>query len=248
MRGTVRNRLLVLAVASASLMGVGVSPAAAAPVADQTQAIGTFIVIDVTSSTVPVDQVDLGSAFTAGLSGSLSKIDVPVGGYIQTGTKLDAHVRVWNVDAVSGLPTGAALATQVIPEATLAPLASGGTLSTTFTNPATVVAGTKYAFTVGFIPAAGTFDSILQISLGIGPAPGMRAVQTTNGNTAMYAALGMNFTTYVDDLPAPPPAPPAPGLAETGFDAQQHLVVAIGLLGLGVIALGIRRTVRRRTA
>ena len=249
MRATVSRRLLIVAVASVALLGVGVLPASAAEVVDQTQAISPFLPVGVGYRTVPtVDQVDLGSSFTAGLSGALSKIDVPVDSYSQTGPKLDAQVRVWHVDAITGLPTGPAMATQVIPEAALAPLASGGTISTTFITPATVTAGTKYGFTIGFVPASGTPDSTLQVSLGTGPAASKHALEISNGFPTIYAALGISFTTYVTASPSAPPAPTAPALAKTGFESQSYLAIAGELIGLSVIAFGISRTLRRRTA
>ncbi len=187
---------------------------------------------------------DLGSDFTAGLSGSLSRIDIPLAYYNQTGPKLDAQVRVWNVDA-SGLPTGAALATQVIPEATLA--TASAILSATFLAPATVTAGSKYALSLGFLPAPGTPTSYLGINIVTGAPDKQMVAYQTSWNPV---AAGMGFTTYVDAPAAAPaaPAPPAPGLAKTGFDAQPYLLLAGGLLGLGVIAFGISSARRRRKA
>ncbi len=239
MRGTVRSRLLVLAIASVALVGVGVSPASAAPVADQTQTVTPIGVIAASSITSAATQVDLGSTFVAGLAGSLTRIDIPIAGYHLAGTPLDAQLRLWNVDG-SGKPIGAALATQVIPQATLAALGLPGTLSTTFRAPATVTAGTTYAFTVGFVLGSGTLSSILDMRNGAS-AVGKTVVEI-NGGFANLPGWGISFTTYVDTTP---PAAPAPGLAKTGFDAQPYLVLAGGLLGLGVIAFGISSALRR---
>ena len=115
-RGTARNRLLVLAVASIALVGVGVLPASAAPVADQTQTIpssglSTYAIV-----------WKVGNSFTAGISGTLQELSVPVLSYSAGTTPLaDAQAQVWNVDG-SGLITGAALASQSIPAGSLAPL------------------------------------------------------------------------------------------------------------------------------
>jgi len=246
-RGTVRNRLLVSAVASVALVSVGVVPASAAPVADQTQTIVQLGVISPSYQTAPaIIQTDVGSSFTAGLSGLLSRIDIPVLSYTQSGSpKLDAQLQVWNVDGL-GLPTGAALATQVIPEATVAPFSTAaGTLNMTFVTPATVTAGTKYAFTIGFVPfPTGTPNSVLNMAGGNAVAADKRFVTITNGMPYVSPSGGINFTTYVD-VPAPPAAP---SLAKTGFDAQPYLVLAGGLLGLGVIAFGISSALRRRKA
>jgi hypothetical protein len=253
-RGTVRIRLLVLAVASVALVGVGVSPASAAPVADQTQTIpsGSSAGIGYVNTAVPVRDYDLGSYFTAGLSGSLTRIDIPIFGYNRAGTPLDAQVQVWNVDG-SGQPIGAALATQVIPEATLAALGSG-TLSTAFLAPASVTAGNKYGFTFSFVvpPVPGPYNSTLGMYIGT-PAADKAAIFNQGSPPAPPAwssslSTGIGFTTYVDATPPAPPAPPAPGLAKTGFDAQPYLLLAGGLLGLGVIAFGISSALRRRKA
>jgi hypothetical protein len=192
--------------------------------------------------------IEMGSSFTAGLSGSLTRIDIPVVLYNYTAPATDARIRVWNVDG-AGLPFGASIASQTIPVASLSALATGGTLSATFATPATVAAGTKYAFTLGFVtsPSSGTqqlgVDAVLA-------AADKRGVFFTNGTASIDSTYGLSFTTYVDGPAAPPaaPAPSAPGLAKTGFDAQPYLVVAGGLLGLGVIAFRLSSTLRRRKA
>ncbi len=214
--------------------------------ADQTQSVTPTGVVAVKFTRSPASQLDVGSTFVAGLTGSLSQIDIPTANYTR-GSRLDAQVRVWNVDG-TGKPNGPALATQVIPEATVgAQTAVTGILSTTFLAPATVTAGTTYAFTVGFVLGAGTLDSQLDLDYGL-PAAGKTLVAIDTGVPIAALPLGISFTTYVDATLPALPAPPEPGLAKTGFDAQPYLLLAGGLLGLGVIAFGISSALRRRKA
>jgi hypothetical protein len=195
--------------------------------------------------TSPASQVDLGSTFVAGLTGSLTRIDIPIAAYVRTGPAIDARVRVWTVDG-TGKPNFPLLATQVIPQATLV-AAIPGTLSTTFLAPATVTAGTTYAFTIGFVLGAGTLDSQLGLVYGP-PATGKSLAKIDTGVFSAVPTDGISFTTYVDATLPAAPAPSAPGLAKTGFDAQPYLLLAGGLLGVGVIAFGISSTLRRRKA
>jgi len=251
----------MLAVASAVLVGMGVSPASAASVADQTQTASGGPTVFATWAMIPfVNQKDAGSSFTAGLSGALTKIEMPVVNYNSTTPKLDAQVRVWAVDG-SGLPTGTALATETITHATLLAVATGGTVSVTFTTPASVTAGTKYAFTLSFINGSAGIGTNSNVQFQTGTAPAdKRAVYNISGVYSVDTARGISFTTYVDTAVTPPgapvpppgapvpPASPASGLAMTGFEAQPYLVVVGGLLGLGVIAFGISSALRRRKA
>jgi hypothetical protein len=184
----------------------------------------------------------------AGLTGSLTRIDIPVTSYVHVGGLLDAQVRVWTVNQITGRLAFPILATQVIPQATLTALVSGGTLSTTFATPAPVTAGTKYAFTVGFVPDASMHISQLAIDTGT-PDVDKTVVGIGGGLFTADPTKGISFTTYVDASAAPPaPTAPAASLAKTGFDGQPYLVLVGGLLALGVIALGISSTLRRRAA
>jgi hypothetical protein len=249
-RRTVRSRLLVLAAASFVLVGFGGLPASAAAVADFTQSGLSGASANGQTFSGPSYEMKIGNAFTAGVSGSLQRIDLAVTSYtVYSAPALDAQAQLWNVDG-SGSITGAAIASQSIPAASLAPLASGGTFSVVFGTPAAVAAGAKYAFTIGFTRVSGTPSSEIVFSAGVAPA-GKRVVAIENGNFILDPRNGMNLTTYVDASPAALPAPPAPGvpcLATTGFDAQPYLLLAEGLLGLAAIAFGISIVLRRRKA
>jgi hypothetical protein len=236
---------LAAVLVTAALFSVGVSPAQAAPVADQTQSgltgspqgavfLGNFL------------KIEIGNSFTAGLSGQLTSIEVQTSSYSTNATAHGAEAKVWSVDG-NGLPTGTALATATIPVASIP--TAGGTLTITFSTPATVTAGTNYAFTIGFIDTPGATASSIYLPGGVAPL-GKRAVSFSNGTPALNPIDGINFTTYVE-----PPAPEDPSdeeppsgasdeeLADTGANASA--VVALAPLGAMVLLAGAL-IVRRR--
>jgi hypothetical protein len=143
------SRLLLAAVMGVALVSAGVSPASAAPVVDQTQSGASIGVMRVSFLTVGAPPPEgLGSQFTAGVSGQLTQIDIPVTDALSaSGTFLGVQVSVYSVDSF-GVPTGGPLAVQDVPGAVIATLAAGGTLNVVFSTPATVAAGTPYAFVV----------------------------------------------------------------------------------------------------
>jgi len=190
---------LAAVLVTAALVSLGVSPAQAAPVADQTQSglTGTgaqaMLMQNVGTGAV-LFKTEVGSSFTAGLSGQLTSIEVQTSAYSGGFPAHEGEAKVWSVDG-SGLPTGAALATQTIP---VASLTLSGTLTITFATPATVTAGTNYAFTIGFVEQTGAMVSQLTFPAGIAPA-GKRMVAISNGFPALESQYGINFATYVDE-------------------------------------------------
>jgi hypothetical protein len=219
-----------------ALVCAGASPALAAPVVDQTQtltaageaAVSCFI--DMSSD--PQCQ-ELGSTFTAGISGRLTSIDVPT---IRHTTPADLTVNVWNVDAVTGFPTGSAIATQVIPAASFV---SGGTISVTFSTPATVVAGTGYVFTLEFPLSSASSSTGMLLALGFSPA---------DKRLARFSSIdpdyGISFTTYVDDAPVADPTSDSSLLADTGTNASVNsgsIALGAGLLMAGALAVTVTR-------
>jgi len=252
---------LAAVLVTAALFSVGVSPAQAAPVADQTQSglTGTnaeAVIFQLGSSVLA--KRELGSSFTAGLSGHLVSIEVQTSASSGGFPAHDAEAKVWSVDG-AGLPTGTALASATIPVASLNPT---GTLTITFATPTTVTAGINYAFTIGFVANASTSLSQLTFPSGIAPA-GKRIVSFLNGVPAIESQYGINFTTYVEP-PAPedpsdeePPAPEDPlgeeppagvsgeELAVTG--ANGSAVAALAPVGAMVLLAGAL-IVRRRLA
>lgn len=227
-----KRRLLVSAVLAIGLVGAGATPSLAQSVVDQTQTVETAGSVNAWCRPVPAPVCgEVGSTFTAGISGKLTSIDVP-NGYATT--TVDLTVTIWNVDPVYGLPTGTALATQVIPGESLD---SGGITSVTFDSPATVTAGTKYVFLLEFpIESASSWPNL---SLNLGASPADKRIAFRH---ALDFGLGINFTTYVEK---PAEAP----LAETGADDATIFVsvaIATGLFAAGGLAVFYRRN-RRST-
>ena len=230
---------LAAVLVTAALFSVGVSPAQAAPVADQTQSgltgsaqgavfLGNFL------------KTEIGNSFTAGLSGQLTSIEVQTSSYGASPTAHGAEAKVWSVDG-NGLPTGTALATATIPVASIP--TAGGTLTITFSTPATVTAGTNYAFTIGFIDTPGATASSIYLPGGVAPL-GKRAVSFSNGTPALNPIDGINFTTYVDegDSEGPPTGASDEELADTGANASAVVALApLGALVLLASALIVRR-------
>lgn len=131
---TMKTRSLAAAV-FAAIMTLTASPAQASATADQS--IG---------ATPPYDSYSwlhssqgLGQSITAGLSGPLTSITV----FLKDGGSATAGITVTVKAAAAGLPTGAALATQTIPDSDV-PL-SVGAVSVSFTSPPTITAGLQYA-------------------------------------------------------------------------------------------------------
>ena len=222
----------------------GVSPAMAVPAVDQTQSGLTGSTIQASlltdGSGFVLYQEDTGNSFTAGASGPLTSIEVPFASYASGFPAFDVQATVWNVNGF-GLPTGAALATQTIPYTSI----SLSPLTFNFTAPATVTAGTRYVFLISFINVSGPFSSTMGFLAGNAPAD-KRAVYS--GTLAPYvdSTKGINFTTYVDGVPAPSPS--AETLAATGANESVTSIwigVSAGLLASGALALV---TVRRRLA
>ena len=224
-------------------------PANAAPLVDQTQTItnngsGGPVCFDMGG----VYTQGLGSAFTAGLSGLLSSIEFPI-----TGTSALSSgftVTVWNVDEVSGLPTGPAIAAQAVSLETLNPLRNGGNLNVVFDTPPTIVAAEKYAFLMDF-PATCT-GSYNQVTLALGISDPDKIYFTRQNNAfVLGSGYGMSFTTSVE-VPTPTPSPsasaspttaPAASLAKTGAEVDWLLLGSLIAVvsGAGFFALGRRR-------
>ena len=222
---------LVALVIACGFVGAGALPAFAVPVVDQTQTVTaggeTTVNCFEPDPGVAVCQ-ERGSTFTAGISGRLTSIDVPT---IRNVNPADLTVSVWIADAVTGLPTGSAIATQVIPAASLV---SGETVSVAFSSPATVVAGTGYVFILGFPLASASSGPGMLLSLGVSPADKRLA-----GFTSIDPQYGISFTTYVDDAPVS-----AAPLADTGSNGSvvgSSVGISVGLLVVGALAFVIAR-------
>jgi hypothetical protein len=242
------SRLLLAAVMGVALVSAGVSPASAAPVADQTQSgasIGLGRVVFGPSGGPPPE--GLGSQFTAGVSGQLTQIDIPVDAAVANGNFLGVQVSVYSVDSF-GVPTGGPLAVQNVPGAGIQVLASGGTLSVVFSTPATVAAGTPYAFVVEVLGATGE-DTFIGLDW-VAAAPDKLGIQTINYVPAVLPSMGIAFTTYVDGAGTPPGGGGGSGgeeLADTGFAPSVPLAVAFAMLVAGAALVVSRRTRRQHS-
>jgi hypothetical protein len=227
--------VLVALVVACGFVGAGALPAFAVPVVDQTQTVtaGGEAAVNCYEPNpgVPVCQAQ-GSTFTAGISGRLTSIDVPT---IRNVNPSDLTVTVWNADTVTGFPAGSAIATQVIPAASLV---SGETVSVAFTSPATVVAGTDYVFILEFPLSSASSGPGMLLSLGVSPADKRLA-----SFTSIDPVYGISFTTYVDDAPVS-----AAPLADTGANVSviaTSVSVSVGLLVAGALVIARRPSARK---
>jgi LPXTG-motif cell wall-anchored protein len=226
-----KSAVLVALVIVCGFVGAGALPAFAVPVVDQTQTVTaageTSVDCYEPSPGVPVC-LEQGSTFTAGMSGRLTSIDVPT---FRNVNPADLTVTVWNADAVTGLPTGSAIATQVIPAASLV---SGETVSVLFSSPATVVAGTGYVFILGFPLSSASTGPGMLLSLGVSPADKRLA-----SFTSIDPEYGISFTTYVDDSPVSDA--PLPDTGSNGSVVGSSVGISVGLLVAGALILVIAR-------
>jgi len=230
-----KNSLLVGILLALGLAGVGVSPALAAPVVDQTQTglsggeapISCFVLVN-----HPDDPQcsNWGSTFTAGLSGRLTSIeDIR---YVRTQGVItdDLTATLWNVDSTTGLPTGSAIATQVIRGSSF--VSGGGTFSIVFSNPATVTAGTHYAFLLEFPLSSAPSGPRVDLAASFSPAD-----KRLLNRLSFLPPYGINFTTYVDNAPQAPLADTGASTAVIGVSAA----ISGGLLAAGALAIVVAR-------
>ena len=128
----------VSAIAVAVVIGV-MNPAHAASTLDQGIAYpGNDCNTEVYSA------VGLGQSFTAGLSGSLTSVELYLVDVAPVGSEPGLTVELKS--ASSDLPTGSVLATATIPDSDVP--SSPGLVTVTFSSPATLTAGQQYAILV----------------------------------------------------------------------------------------------------
>jgi hypothetical protein len=169
---------------------------------------------------------NVGQTFTAGLSGRLDQIDVNV-----ERNAFDQPPLIVEIRDVSGdLPGSDVLASASVP-ADQVPTGSDGmnqSTSVEFTSPATVVAGTRYAFVLRVAEPGPQSDSgspgyrvHLTQAVGDGPYPGGRSATMsffTGGSWTALDGYDLLFKTYV--LQDEPPAPNTPPVAND--DSYAH--------------------------
>lgn len=135
-----RPRMRAFLTALATLIGVVTSatPALAASTFDQS--VGATAPYDSYSWIYSTQSA--GQTFTAGLTGPLESVTV----FLKDGGSATAGLTLTVKNAVSGLPSGAALATESIPDSAVP--SSVGAVTVTFATPPTVTAGQTYAFLI----------------------------------------------------------------------------------------------------
>ncbi len=137
----------VSAIAVAVVIGV-MNPAHAASTLDQGIAYpGNDCNTEVYSA------VGLGQSFTAGLSGSLTSVELYLVDVAPVGSEPGLTVELKS--ASSDLPTGSVLATATIPDSDVP--SSPGLVTVTFSSPATLTAGQQYAILVTTTEGSGNY-------------------------------------------------------------------------------------------
>lgn len=171
--------------------GLVVAPAAqAASTLDQN-------VPDSASNTSVESTKNVTQSFTAGLTGALTSIDIALQEY---GSGGDVTVGVYAVDG-SGKPTGAALASTIVPPSAIPPLgawsAGAAIVNVAFSPAPQVIAGTQYAYVIAAPNATGgAFYSAYEAA---SPYTGGAAwFCTPNSCTWSTLSADLGFRTYVD--------------------------------------------------
>jgi hypothetical protein len=152
--------------------------------------------------------------FTAGLSGGLDQVDVPLSKDCQR-NGVTVEIRTVSAD---GKPTNATLASAVIPDASVT--SAMQFLSVPFASPAPVTTGTQYAIVLSsptstMCPPPMFLDPSHTYEWGFAagnPYPGGQGWGSQNGGMS-WGAFGdfeFGFKTYVVEGPPPPPEPVAP--------------------------------------
>ena len=161
--------------------------------ADQVQAVAS------TSGTGLNTTQWLGQTFVPGVTGKLAKIDMALFCASCSGTDQPITVEIRTTTGSPALPTSTVLATTTIPGFNSG---ASSTFTATFATPATLTAGTTYAYTLRLVTnRTGTYAAVF------GNAPtdypnGNRVVSTNSGGTwtvptSTGIARDLVFTTYM---------------------------------------------------
>ena len=143
-------------------------------------------------------RVSSGQTFTAGLSGVLDQVDLPL--HRQSSTTEDLSVEIRNV--VSGLPGPTVLASATVPAANVPPGSAfdWGWVSVTFTSPPQIDAGSQYAI-VAHTNGSGRFDDPYNWIVSTASYPGGVWVYSNSSPPATWDRLthdrDFGFRTYV---------------------------------------------------
>jgi hypothetical protein len=154
-----------------------------AEAADQTQTSLTTI------NTTPTSTTWAGQTFTAGKTGSLTKITVDLG--LNSGSTGTVTVEIHN--ASSNLPGSTVLSSVATLGPVTNPSGTGAAYTATFSSPAAVTSGTQYSIVI----KAGT-GSVYVVTAGNVYAGGRYATTTNSGGSWTGSnTTDLTFTTYV---------------------------------------------------
>ena len=152
-----------------------------------------------------------GQTFTPAVTGKLVRVDVELFCSACSGTNPDITVSLRATTGATPVPTGADLATATLPGFNDG--AAGGLKTVTFNTPATVTAGTRYAFVFRAIAArTGTYAYTCSCAttgfFNSNPyANGQRVTSTNSGSTwtadTTVGGRDLNFKTYINSGFAP---------------------------------------------
>jgi hypothetical protein len=169
--------VLVSVLVTGSLLGMA-TPAMAAGQVDQQQ-------LDTSGGGVWAGVTSLAQTFTAGATGDLDSVALaPVDGFPITGYALEIRT------VSDGAPTTTVVASQPISGDVV-----NGWVTTTFTSPASVVPGTKYAIVL--TPPTLTQIHLLGSQWYTNPYHGGKAMSFGNGVWGTFPPLDLAFITYV---------------------------------------------------
>lgn len=203
-----------------------------------------------TDSKYWLDAYYLAQTFTAGTTGTLNTVTLNLGLPPNVPAVGDFSVEIHATS--SGLPTGSALATQVMT------IGGGGLYVVVFTTPTSVIAGTQYAAVL--VPAAGTLLDWLGNCQTDAYAGGQALVyDVTNdpnwrtvpfwgsaNDTGAACQLDFAFATYVTAAQVTPPPnatppPTATAQAPAGDSRGSALPLLLVTLTIAASALTVRR-------
>jgi hypothetical protein len=146
--------------------------------------------------------------FTAGRTGQLDQVDLSLE---KDCDRNGVTVQIRTVSG-DGTPTNTTLATAAIPDARI-PSTPPQFVSVTFTSPASVAAGTKYAIVLSAptatpCPVTAFPPYWWGFADGNPYPPGQRLSSSDGGMNWNFTSTDHSFKTYVADPPPPPPPPP----------------------------------------
>jgi hypothetical protein len=163
-----------------------------------------------------------GQVFTAGVTGLLSRLDIPLSKSV-TATNLTVVIQ----GVTSGLPNGTTIASSSVNVASIPTDPTSSTVSVNFSSPASLVAGTQYAFLLQSTDAA---NAIIAFQ-GTAYAGGDKIY---NGFAFSGALAFATYVTTADSGATPPPVMQQFGMPSSGTcDAAAPVMLNWGGAGSG---------------